>query len=465
MSTVAERFASFSCTLTLDRIPAEVREAARLHLLDTLGCGLAAHALDVAPAARRAMTEDGVSGPATVIGHAGGLPPADAALANGSTAHALDFDDTHSGAIAHVSVAVVPAVLASAEAAGSSGADVVAALVAGNEIVIRLGMAAGPAFHARGFHPTAVCGIFGATAAVARLRGLDAATTVQALGIAGSMASGVLEHLADGSSTKRLHPGWAAHAAIIATRLAAHGATGPSTVIEGRFGLYRAYLGRDDVDIASHVADLGERWETPRIAFKPYPACHYIHASVDATAQILEQHSLRAEDIEGIVAVTNEAGVRLVLEPLAAKHRPRTEYDAKFSLPYSVASLIVRGVVDVGTYTDAALGDEEVLDLAGKVTYEVKDYATSAQAFPGGIRIRTRDGRTLEAELEYQRGAPENPMSADEVREKFRSNAVLALSAEDTRALEESVMGLEDHADLGALRILGKASIKEEVAA
>jgi 2-methylcitrate dehydratase PrpD len=190
-----------------------------------------------------------------------------------------------------------------------------------------------------------------------------------------------------------------------------------------------------------------------------------MHASVSATAQILEEHSLRVEDIESIVALAGEAGVRMVLEPLADKHRPRTEYDAKFSLPYSVASLIVRGVVDVATYTDAALRDEEVLALAGKVTYEVKEYATAADAFPGGIRILTRDGRTLEADLEYQRGAPENPMGAEEVVEKFRSNAALALSAEDTLTLEESVMGLEDHAGLGALRVLGRASVKEEVAA
>jgi 2-methylcitrate dehydratase PrpD len=465
MQTAAQRFASFSTSLTLDAIPAEVVEAAKLHILDTLGCGLAGHARDAAPAAREAMTERGVSGPATAIGVNAGLPAAEAALANGVTCHALDFDDTHTGAIAHVSVVVVPAALAAAQSAGAGGAELLTAAVAGNEIITRLGMAVGSAFHARGFHPTAVCGVFGATAAAARLQGLEAETAVNALGIAGSMASGLLEYLADGSSTKQLHPGWAAHAGIIASRLAAHGATGPASIIEGRFGLYRAFVARDDVDITTQLADLGERWETPRIAFKPYPACHYVHASLDATVQALAGSPVGLEEIEEIVALSTEAGVSLVLEPLADKHRPRSEYEAKFSLPYSIASLLVRGKVDVSTYTDEAIAEPDVLELAAKVRYEVKDYPTFPQALPGGVRIRLRDGRTLEAELPYQRGGPENPMSAGEVREKFRANAALALSDSDVEALEEAVMTLEQLGDLHALEVLSKTAVQHRVAA
>jgi 2-methylcitrate dehydratase PrpD len=465
MQTAAQRFASFSASLSLDAIPPEVVDAAKLHFLDTLGCGLAGHARDAAPAAREAMIERGVSGAATVIGVKSGLPAADAALANGVTCHALDFDDTHTGAIAHVSVAVVPAALAAAQSTGAGGAELLTATIAGNEIITRLGMAVGSAFHARGFHPTSVCGVFGATAAAARLQGLEAKTAVNALGIAGSMASGLLEYLADGSSTKQLHPGWAAHAGIIASRLAAHGATGPASIIEGRFGLYRAFVERADVDIASLLADLGQRWETPRIAFKPYPACHYVHASLDATVQAMAGKSVALEEIEEIVALSTEAGVSLVLEPLADKHRPRSEYEAKFSLPYSIASLLVRGKVDVSTYTDEAIVDPDVLELAAKVRYEVKDYATFPQALPGGVRIHLRDGRTVEAELPYQRGGPENPMSAAEVREKFRLNAALALGDSDIEALEQAVMTLEQHDDLHALEVLANAARPARVAA
>jgi 2-methylcitrate dehydratase PrpD len=310
-----------------------------------------------------------------------------------------------------------------------------------------------------------VCGVFGATAAAAAVRRMDAPTTVNALGIAGSMASGLLEYLADGSSTKRLHPGWAAHAGIIASRLAAHGGTGPSSVIEGRFGLYRAFVERDAANIASQTADLGERWETPRIAFKPYPACHYVHASLDATAQIRAETPVVIEEIEEIVALSTEAGVSLVLEPLADKHRPRTEYEAKFSLPYSIASLLVRGNVDVSTYTDEAIADEDVLKLAAKVRYEIKDYDTFPRALPGGVRIRTRDGRTLEANLDYQRGGPDNPMTDEQVREKFRTNASLALAQSEVETLEAAIMTLEQHDSLDALEILSHAVGPHEVAA
>lgn len=462
--TAAQRLASFTSSLTIGAIPDEVQEAAKLHLLDTLGTGLAAHGLDVADYARAAVVEPGVSGPATTVGVDGGLPAADAALANGTICHALDFDDTHSGAVAHVSVAVVPAALAVAEEQGSSGTDLLVALTAGNEVVIRLGMVAGAGFHARGFHPTAVCGVFGAAAAASKLRGLDAAATTNAIGIAGSMASGLLEFLSDGSATKRLHPGWAAHAGIIASRLAAHGATGPATVLEGRFGLYAAYLNRTDVDLGPSLDDLGERWETPSIAFKPYPACHYIHASLDALRELHEAEPIPPEDVVEIVALTTEAGVSLVLEPLAAKHRPRSEYESKFSLPYSLASLLVRGGVDVSTYTDEAITDPAVLDLAARVRYEVQEYETFPKAFPGGVRVRLRDGTVREAQLPYQRGGPDNPMTGDEVVDKFRTNAALALCTESVSRIESAVLGLEGEQRLDVMRELGGAA-RQRVAA
>jgi 2-methylcitrate dehydratase PrpD len=458
MSTAAERLASFSSGLSEERIPPSVKSAAKLHLLDTLGCGLAAHALDTAPAAREAMSELGGDGPATAIGIETGLNASAAALVNGSTCHALDFDDTHPGAIAHVSVAVAPAAIATAEALGATGADLLCALVAGNEVAIRIGIAAGERFHARGFHPTAVCGVFGAAAAAARLRRLDAGTTAQALGIAGSLASGLLEFLADGSSTKRLHPGFAAQSGVIAAALAAHGATGPATVLEGRFGVYRAFLGRDDIDIESALGDLGSDWETPRIAFKPYPACHYVHAPLDATVAAVSEEGLTSEDIDELVLVSPPAGVRMVLEPVADKARPRSEYEAKFSLPYSVASYLLRGPVDVATYTDEAIGDESVLALAGRIRYEVKDFDTAGRAFPGGVRIQTTDGRSIERELRFQRGDPENPMSDTQVMDKFAANASLALADADREALACAVMALEQEADLTGLRMLASAS-------
>ncbi|MBV9003737.1 MAG: MmgE/PrpD family protein [Solirubrobacterales bacterium] len=458
MSTAAERLASFSSALTCAAIPQSVLEAAKLHVLDTIGCGLAAHALDTAPQAREAMREFGESGVATVIGAEEGLNARDAALVNASLCHALDFDDTHPGAVAHISVVVAPAAIAMAETLGASGAELLGAVVAGNEVAIRIGMAAGESFHARGFHPTAVCGVFGAAAAAARLRGLDARATTHAFGIAGSLASGILEFLGDGSSTKRLHPGFAGHGGVTAAALAAHGATGPSTVLEGRFGIFHAFLHGTDLDIEPHLADLGSRWETPRIAFKPYPACHYLHAPLDATVAAVTEERLTANDVEELVMLCPPGAVRMVLEPAASKARPRSEYDAKFSLPYSVASYLTRGNVDISTYTEQAIGDEEVLALAAKVRYEVREFDTDDTAFPGGVRIRTGDGRVIERELPYQRGDARNPMSADEVLDKFRGCARLALPAGDVEGLEGSILALEKQPDLSALRALAGAA-------
>jgi 2-methylcitrate dehydratase PrpD len=459
----AERFAEWATGLRLDDVPGEVAEAAKLHLLDTLGCGLAATALDVATEGRQTMAELGGEDQATVIGSRSGLPAAGAAFANAMVCHGLDYDDTHSDSVAHVSVVSCPTSLAVAEATGAGGSDALTAIVAANEVVTRVGMAASGLFHKRGFHPTAICGVFGATAAAARLGGLDRERTTSALGIAGSLASGLFAYLEDGTATKPIHPAWAAHGAVLAARLAAHGAEGPPSVFEGKFGLYHAFLGaaQGEIDLERQLADLGSRWETPRIAYKPYPACHFMHGAVGATADATAG-GLSPDDVEDVVVTVPAAGVDLVLEPAGSKLAPRTPYEAKFSLQYSAAAMLVHGRCGVTTYSPEAIQDQRVLDLARRVRYEIKDYPTYPAAFPGGVRITTRDGRTLEADLPHQRGGPENPMSSGEVRDKFRENAALALDVEAVGALEEAILALEEQVDLrAALAPLAKATVAE----
>jgi 2-methylcitrate dehydratase PrpD len=442
MATAAERFAAFALELELAAIPDDVVDAAKLHVLDVLGCGLAGHGLGIAGEGRTAMAELGGEPEATVIGLDRGLPAANAAFANAMLCHGLDFDDTHSDSLSHVSTVVVPAAAALAEARGAAGSELLTTVIAGNEIVTRIGMAAPGAFHARGFHPTAICGIFGATAAAARLSGLSVRDTASALGIAGSMASGLFAYLDDATATKPIHPAWAAHGALVATRLAALGAEGPPGVLEGRFGVYHAFVDTR-IDLEPQLADLGERWETPRIAFKAFPACHFIHGSLGATASLGDE--VDPDGVEDILVMVPEAGVSLVLEPAESKAAPRTDYEGKFSLQYSTAAMLVKGSVGLATYTPEALADERVLGLARKVRYETKEYASYPAAFPGGVRIALRDGRTLEADFPYQLGAPENPMSEEQVRAKFRENAALTGGPFDD--LEEMVLELERHDD------------------
>jgi 2-methylcitrate dehydratase PrpD len=443
--TAAERFATWALELDLEAVPPPVIEAAKLHMLDVVGCGLAAHGLDVATEGRSTMAELGGEPEASVIGLDTRLPAANAAFANAMLCHGLDFDDTHSDSVSHVSTVVVPTALALAEARGASGRELLTAVIAGNEIVTRIGMARPGAFHERGFHPTAICGIFGATAAAARLGEFSVGGTASALGIAGSMASGLFAYLDDATATKPIHPAWAAHGALLATRLVAHGAEGPPGVLEGRFGVFHAFLDTR-IDLEPQLADLGERWETPRIAFKAYPACHFIHGSLGATATLCD--GVDAGEIEEVVVTVPEAGVSLVLEPAASKVAPRNDYEGKFSLQYSTAAMLVHGRVGLATYTPEALADPQVLDLARKVRYETKEYASYPAAFPGGVRILLRDGRALEADLPHQLGAPGNPMSPDQVREKFRENAALAGGGFDR--LEE-ILALEEVADVRGL--------------
>lgn len=452
MGTAAETIAAWATGISLDDIPADVQEHAKLHILDTLGCGLAAHAFGLATEGRSTMRELGGEPQATVLGWDGRLPAANAAFANAMICHGHDFDDTHSDSGSHVSTVVTPASFAAGELYGSTGRDVLAAIVAGNEIDTRIGMAAPGAMHTKGFHPTAICGVFAGAAAVSRLAGLAPETATRAIGIAGSFASGIFAYLADGTATKPMHPAWAAHGAHIATRLAFHGAEGPKSVFDAKFGLYHTYL---DIapgtgGLAAQLADLGSRWETPRIAYKPYPICHFTHGAVGSAVDAVEGRLFTADEITEIVVSVPAPWVPIVLEPADDKKRPRTDYEGKFSLQYAISSMLVRGHVRVTDFTPEAIADEAVLAVAAKVRHEPKEFATYPESFPGSARIVLANGDVLERELPHQKGGPENPISSQDVKDKYRGNAALVLDDEQIAALEEAIMTLESQDDITA---------------
>lgn len=411
--------------------------AAKLHVLDAVGCGLAALAFDQLGAARAVALEMGGEPEASALGLPRRVGAGPAALANGSMMHALDFDDTHEVALVHSSAVVAATVLAVGEALDASGSEALTAAVAGYEISSRIGLASPGALHRRGFHPTSVCGVFAAAAAAARLRGLSAEQTTNALGIAGSQASGLMEFLADGSQTKPLHAGWAAFAGITAAALAAHGATGPASVLEGRFGLLASHLG--EFDEAALAAELGSRWETTQIAFKPYPSCHCTHAVLDAVVNA----GIEAEDAGGLVAlVPGEVAVGLVLEPAERKRHPATPYDAKFSLPYCIGALLVRGELGIESFTPDAIADQRILAIAAGISYEVVDFE-DGNDLSGGVRA-TVAGRPVEATVLRPRGGPANPIDDEELHAKFRRNAALALGEDGAGQLLEQLTTLEE---------------------
>lgn len=451
-ATASETLAGFAARLDFAALPTAVVESVKLHVLDTVGVALAAARQDFTHAAIAGVTEwCGGEGQCGVIGRPERLPAPWAALVNGTLAHGLDFDNTHQESVVHVSAGVVPAALAVGEQCRADGRSVIAAIAAGEETSIRIGLAAHGAFHDRGFHPTGICNTFGAATAAGKLAGLSADAYTHALGVCGSQAAGLFAFLTDGTWVKRLHGGWAAHGGIVAAALARHGFTGPRAVLDGRFGLYHTHLGDSGWDLAAVTAQLGERWELVRTALKPYPCCHYNHAFIDALAALQKGHSWAAAEVEHVACVLSDRQVPIVCEPLATKRNPQTDYDAKFSLPYAVACQIVRGHVDVDDYSDAAIRDPAILDLAARVSYESDPAADFPRRFGGRVRVRLRDGRVLAHAEPINRGSAERPLTADEVIDKFRRSAAGVLPSAKIDAVQAAIASLERLDDIALL--------------
>jgi 2-methylcitrate dehydratase PrpD len=414
--TASQTLAGFCTELTFGSLPGDVVHAAKRHVLDAIGVALAAADAGVASPVVDSVLAWAGAREASVIGYDFGAPAPHAALANGTLAHALDYDDTHPESIVHPSAFVVAAALAVAEESEASGRDFLTACVAGYEVSTRIGAAAPGRFHARGLHTTGIAGTFGAAAVAGVLWGLTHAQLTHALGIAGSQSSGLFSNLADGSETKRFHAGWAAQGGIIAADLARRGFTGPATIFEGPHGLFDAMLAGETHDAGRIVRGLGDEWETARIALKAYPACHFTHVFMDIAAGL----GVRAGDIEEIICSIAGPAVGIVCEPRAERLHPETTYAAQFSLPFAVASAVVGGRSGLDLFGEDARADRRVLALADRVRHVVDD---SLPTFAGRVTIALRDGRVREAEELIVRGHPDRPLTDDEVTEKFLSNA------------------------------------------
>jgi len=450
MTDAASRLAEFALGLDYARIPGEVAERACLHILDALGVALAATTY---PFARRGLAAIGSmagAGDYPVIGRPERFAMRDAAIANGFLIHGLDFDDTHGESIVHTSASALPTVLAAGLNADATGAEALAAYLVAVEADARIGSVGG-AFQKRGFHPTGVVGAFGATLAAGRLWRMDPAALARAQGITLSLAGGALQFLEDGAWTKRIHPGWAAACGLQAAGLARGGFTGPAQAYEGRFGLYRTYLGEaggtdGDQDagtaLASRLTALGERWEMLRVGIKPYPVCHYNHAYADCVLALVAEHGITPDDVERMVARVHADEVDVVCEPQTRKRRPQGDYEAKFSVQYLMAATLVKGRFTLDELEDEVLVDPEVLALADRCSYEVDPESTFPRYFPGEVVIHTRDGRELRHREAVNRGADQRPLSRADIVAKFEGNAGRALSRPAVRTLRDRVLDL-----------------------
>jgi 2-methylcitrate dehydratase PrpD len=450
--TLAQLLGRFAEDNRYETLPDDVVDSVRKRVMDSLGIMIAAAPLDTSRAARRWALDQGGRPQASAVGLPERLPATLTAFSNGVLAHSLDYDDTHLPSVLHPSATVVPASLAAAEATGADGRATVAAIAVGLETCVRLGMAGydeasgNSVFFEHGQHATSICGAMGGAAAAALLYGLGADGVTHALGIAASMASGIIEANRTGGTVKRMHCGWGAHSAVSAAQLVAQGFTGPPTVLEGRFGFFQAWL-HGTFDPSAISDGLGEKWAVPGIFFKPYPANHFTHAGIDA-ARALRAGGLRIEDIERIELRVPAQDLRTVGEPIEVKRAPETGYMAQFSGPYTVVAGLLGGSglgVGLDDFTDELAHDPRRRELMALVDV-VADERCSAifpHQFPAVVRVRTHDGRELVEEILANRGGPEWPLSFEELTTKFRDNAGRVLPADDVERVRDACAGLD----------------------
>ena len=446
---LAEVFAEWASGLEPPAIPEVARAVATNALLDVAGLCIAARETDYICAALAAWDAEG---PCTALGHPRGLDAAGAALINGTAAHGEDFDDSFEGTPVHASAVVLPAVLAAAERYGRSGADVLRGYVVGTELMCRLALVAPTAIHRAGFHPTAVIGALGAAAGVGAVLHLSPQQLTSALGIAGSMASGIIEYLAEGTWTKRLHAGWAAQAGLRAALLGREGFFGPRTVLEGEHGFFRAFGVPDIAPDFRFVTDgLGSDWRMAKIAFKPYACGTMLHPFIDCAIR-LAREGVAAADVREVVCRVGEGTVHRLWEPLAEKRKPTTPYSAKFSGPFAVALGLVEQSAGLEQFTEAKVRDPGLLGLAAKVRYEIDPDNEYPRNYTGDVRVVLRDGSRRGAHQPYLRGGVREPLGRAEIVTKFRANAAYGgLPEGKARDLEALCERLFEQDGLGVL--------------
>ncbi|HET9916864.1 MAG TPA: MmgE/PrpD family protein [Candidatus Binatia bacterium] len=442
MESYSQWIGEFAGGVKLAEMPPAVIDKAKLVFLDTIGVALASSTMDFGAMATKVAKKLGGAADSLIIGSRDRVAAANAVIANGTLAHGLDYDDTLEEAIVHTGSCAWMTAFAVAEETAASGQAFLEAAIVGTEVLCKIGLVAPGTFHARGFHPTAICSTFGAAAAAGRLYGLSIAQWVDAFGLCGSQSSGIIQYLADGTWTKRLHPGWSSHGGVIATLLAREGFRGPAKVFEGINGFFPSFGGPNDYRYEK-ITELGKIWEIPKLTFKSYPCGSISHPYMDCALKIKQKHAPSPERIKEVVCRTAQGPVHRLWEPLADKQRPISSYGAKFSLPYSIAVMLVHGRAGLEEFSDAAIHDSEVLRLAARVRYELDPSIDYPRHFSGHVKVFLDDGTVLEENQPHPRGGFEDPLPPSDIEAKFRANAKLALPMHRVEKILDAIRHLE----------------------
>jgi 2-methylcitrate dehydratase PrpD len=423
--------------LRAEDLPQEALDRACYFLLDYLAVTIRGSREESAQCVRRmvqrAAPSEPTSNSASIIGTPIRTLPIYAAFANGTAAHGIEYDDTHSGGSIHLGATMYSAALALAETTIPDTAQdaFLVAVVAGYEAAARLAMALQPKEHyALGFHPTPTCGVFGAAITSSKLLCLSAEQTLAAVGIAGSLAAGSMEFLAEGAWTKRIHPGLAARNGIEAALLASEGITGPRRIWEGRDGFLHAYSRNPAPERLT--AGLGDSYEILHTAVKPHACCRYMQGPIDAVLDLLREHAIQPQQIREIKIAVLEAGWKIIAEPREQKYNPQSVVDAQFSMPFGAAVAAIHSSAGLDQFTLEQVHSPRVRELMRKVVL-IKDPRLEAnypREWPAKVEIQLQDGQRYERFIHHPKGDPENPLTWDEMAAKFRALAGAVLPPE-----------------------------------
>ncbi len=447
---ITQDLAKYCHGLKFRQLPGEVIDRVKYSLLDFIGVACRGSREDSSQRMVRFVketgrgTENGV-----IIGTKEKAPYLYAALANGTSSHAIEMDDVHNEASLHPGVVVFPAVLAIGEMLGVTGKSFIEATVIGYEVMIRLGKALGSEnSYKRGFHPTGTCGIFGSSMATSKMLALQEERMVSAMGIAGSQAAGSMEYLAQGAWTKRFHAGWAAHSGMIAAKLAQKGFQGPLSIIEGRDGFLHAYS--NGADPGKVLEGIGSGFEILRTSVKPHACCRYMQPPIDAILKIVRENDLQPDRVEKVRLGILRAGVPLIADPIESKYRPQSVVDAQFSMPFGAAVALLYGKAGLEEFQLSNIRSEKVKQMMRSV--ECVADPDLERTFPkqwgGTAEILTKDGKRYFSKIEYPKGDPENPLSWEEMIEKFYNLSSRSLTKERRLKIVDEVKRLEKIRDL-----------------
>jgi len=445
MDPITRTLIHFCHELNPKTLSSEVVDRTKYLLLDYLGVAIAGSAAESSQPIQGMLARLKSPGPCTILGTPAQTSPEYAALANGAAAHSVEMDDTHQAGSIHPGVVMFSTAIALSEIHPEIDfVQFVSAVVAGYEVATRLAISVQPKYHyALGFHPTATCGVFGAAVTAAKLLRLSEEQMLSAVGIAGSMAAGSLEFLAEGTWTKRLHPGLAAQNGILAANLAAEGFRGPATILEGRDGFLFGYSRKPKPELVTQ--DLGEDFEIMRTSVKPHACCRYMQSPIDGLIDLATQHDIFPEQIARIEIAVLEAGWPLVCLPRKRKYAPTNVVDAQFSMPYGAAVALTDRAAGLDQFSAESIRSPQIKSLMGKVVLQKSMLIEKnfPREWPAIVAIHLTNGKQFQKRVRFPKGDPENPLTWQELSTKFHSLAARVLPGAQCEQIVKSVKGMK----------------------